>query len=112
MLFVAAAFAGSWMWLRRHPAFGYGPRALSHLLAHDDGRWDIADLLERYEDARLDDDSVVTARLLVLHFRLADGRRRHRCILGDEAEPEALRRLHAFLRAPTTCDASRDAPPP
>lgn len=100
MLLLAAAFAASWLWLRRHPAFGHGPRALVRLLAREDGSWQLSDAAGHDTDAQLRDDSIVTGALLVLNFRTTQGRRCSRVLLGDETDRDALRRLHALLRRP------------
>jgi toxin CptA len=34
-----AALGASWFWLRRHAAFGFGPRALVRLTWHADDSW-------------------------------------------------------------------------
>jgi toxin CptA len=94
----AALCAVSWMATRRHPVFGYGPRALVRLTWHADGRWGVQDARGAAHEVRLQGDSLVHEHLLVLNFRLADGARRTRVLLGDELEPEPLRRLRARLR--------------
>lgn len=97
MLAIAAAFALSWGWLRRHPAFGFGPRALTQLIWQPGSGWRLRDAAGREQAARLQGDSYVTSRLIVLNFRGEDGRRRSRALLGDELPPDALRRLRARL---------------
>lgn len=95
----AAAAAGSWFWARRHPVFGFGRRALTRLTWHAQGGWTIHEAGGDQHDAALLGSSLVHDRLLVLNFRLADGRHRSRALLGDELEPELLRRLRARLGA-------------
>lgn len=92
-----AAFGGSWLWLRRHPALGLGRKALVRLIWSADGSWTVRDAAGRQLGAELLGDSVRHPRLLVLRFRLADGGTRTRLIAGDEADPELLRRLRARL---------------
>ena len=97
MLALLAAFAVSWLSLRRHPALGFGPRALTRIVYHADGSWSIHFGKEERR-AELIRGSVVHRRLLVLCFREVDGRRRAaRVITGDEASEDMLRRLRARL---------------
>lgn len=97
MILLAGAFAVSWIWLRRHPVIGYGPRALARLVAHEQGHWTLYDGSGRPAEGELLADSYVHPRLLVLRFKLKDGSTRRRAILGDEASPESLRQLRARL---------------
>ncbi|MDP3856326.1 MAG: hypothetical protein Q8Q73_01045 [Stagnimonas sp.] len=92
-----AGFGGSWLWLRRHPALGFGNQALLRLTWNADGSWTVSDARGQPQAATLQDDSLRHARLLVLRFRLASGGTRTRLIAGDEADPELLRRLRARL---------------
>lgn len=90
----------SWFSLRRHPVFGFGRKALTRLTWHADGpKWSVETSAGAASDALLLPSTVVTHHLLVLNFRLADGSRRSRAILGDEAEAELLRRLRARLKS-------------
>lgn len=98
MVLLAAAVAGSWFWLRRHPAFGFGPRALARLTWHADGRWSLQEAGGKRHEAVLEGSSLVHDRLIVLNFELQGGGRRSRALLGDELEAEPLRRLRARLR--------------
>jgi len=96
---MAALVALSWIMTRRHPVFGFGPNALSRLTWHADGRWTLHDTRgARWDGAELLGSSLVHDRLLVLNFRLADGGKRSRALLGDELDEELLRRLRARLR--------------
>ena len=95
---MACAVAWSWLRLRRHPVFGYGPRALTRLIWHADGRWTIHDAGGARE-AELHGSSIVLPGLMVLNFRIRGVGRRSRALLGDEVEAQALRRLRARLRA-------------
>lgn len=97
MALVAAGFAVSWFCLRRHPVFGFGPRALTRLLWQPGRGWQLGDARGHEQPAQLLGDSYVTPRLIVLNFRGADGRRRTRALLGDELSEDALRRLRARL---------------
>lgn len=92
-----AAFGGSWFWLRRHPALGFGKKALLRLIWNADGGWTVRDASGHQHAAMLEGDSLRHRQLLVLRFRLATGGTRTRLIGGDEAEPELLRRLRARL---------------
>lgn len=100
LLLLAALLALSWARLRRHPAFGYGPQALCGLAAFGEDRWRVDTADGQRFDGRLLDASVVWPTLLVLGFRDGGGRVRHRVIVGDEADAEALRRLRARLLNP------------
>ena len=96
MILLAAAFGLSWFSLRRHPAFGYGPQALSRLTWHSDGEWTVHSAAGS-SDAELLPSSYVHSRLLVLNFRTATGKWRTRVLLGDELPEDQLRRLRARL---------------
>jgi toxin CptA len=88
----------SWLWLRRHPVFGFGSRALTRLIWHAEGYWTVHEASGRRVEAELQADSLLHPRLLVLNFRgREDGRRRTRVLLGDELDPDVLRRLRARL---------------
>lgn len=97
MALIGASILGSWAWLRRHPAFGFGRRALSHIVWHADGRWLVAHPGGEAFAVELQGSSYVHPRLLVLNFRDGEGRRHTRVLLGDETEAELLRRLRARL---------------
>jgi toxin CptA len=94
----------SWLRLRRHPAFGFGPRALARLTAQGEGGWVVETAAGVRIESALLDSSVVWPRLLVLGFRGSDGKVRHRVLVGDEADAEALRRLRARLLNPPSSD--------
>lgn len=97
MLALLAAFAVSWLSLRRHPALGFGPRALTRIVYHADGGWSIYSGT-RERRVELMRGSLVHRRLLVLCFRDVEGRRRAaRVIAGDEVSEDQLRRLRARL---------------
>jgi hypothetical protein len=101
MIAIAAALGVSWFRLRRHRAFGYGPRALVRLLWQPGSGWRIWQNNGAEAAARLHADSYVQTRLLVLNFVYIDGgaagRRNSRVLLGDELPADALRRLRALL---------------
>lgn len=96
---MALLLLASWLTLRRHPAFGYGPRALDHLILHAAGGWTVESAKDGREDAELLGGSVVQPWIIVLNFRLKSGARRSRVLVGDELEPDELRRLRARLLA-------------
>lgn len=96
MLVILGLFMLSWLALRRHPVFGFGPKALTRLTWHGDGHWTLHDERGSYE-AELLPSSTVHPKLLVLNFKIRDGARRTRAVLGDEADAELLRRLRARL---------------
>lgn len=97
MAALAGVFGVSWLWLRRHPVFGYGRKALTRLTWHQDGSWTLHPASGGTIEGRLAGHSLIHARLLVLNFELKQGGRRTRVLLGDELEPELLRRLRARL---------------
>lgn len=96
-LLLAACVALSWWYVRRHPALGFGPRALTRLVAHEDGDWLLENAAGAQAHARLAPRSVVAGQVMVLTFRLANGKLRSRVLFGDEAGEEALRKLRAFV---------------
>lgn len=95
---LAAMVALSWILTRRHPVFGFGKNALARLTWHADGGWAVHDARGARWEAQLLGNSLVHERLLVLNFRLQDGTRRSRALLGDELDEALLRRLRARLR--------------
>jgi hypothetical protein len=97
MVGVGALIGLSWLSVRRHAAFGYGPRAIARISIDPDGRWSIANVHGKRLDAELLGDSVAWSWLLILNFRDGDGRRRTRVLFGDETTAEGLRRLRARL---------------
>ena len=114
MIALAAAFGLSWFYLRRHRAFGYGPRAIVRLLWQPGSGWRIWQGNGAEAAATLQSDSYVQQRLLVLNFRYLDGgaagRRNSRVLLGDELPADSLRRLRALL---LSVDRNQiGAPPP
>ena len=96
MMLLAAAFGLSWFSLRRHPAFGYGPKALTRLTWHGDGKWTVHNTAGSSE-AELLPASYVHPKLLVLNFRTGTGKRRTRVLVGDELPEDQLRQLRARL---------------
>ena len=99
MALLAGAVGASWLWLRRHPAFGYGDRALARLTWHQDGKWTVHPEGGGMFEAELLGNSLVHARLIVLNFESKRLGKCSRVLLGDELEPELLRRLRARLSA-------------
>ena len=95
---LASLVALSWIFTRRHPVFGFGPRALVRLTWHREGNWTLHDASGASCEAELQGNSFVHDFVLVLNFRLRDGGSRSRALLGDELEPELLRRLRARLK--------------
>ena len=99
MLVLAFGIGASWLWLRRHPAFGYGPKALVRLRAEPEGGWLLVQRSGQRIQAPLSEDSYVQARIMILNFRNAEGVRFTRIIFGDETTDEGLRRLRMRLAA-------------
>lgn len=104
MLSLLALIALSWFSLRRHPVFGFGPKALTRLTWHAEaspelsrgGGWTVHDTAGEYS-AELQGNSYAHTALLVLNFRLKNGTRRTRVLMGDEVEAEQMRQLRARL---------------
>lgn len=92
-----AAFAGSWFWLRRHAAFGFGKTALVRLTWHADDSWTLHEASGVQHTATLKPNSTRHPSLLILRYALKDGGTRTRALAGDEADAESLRRLRARL---------------
>jgi toxin CptA len=99
MLLLAAGIGGSWLWVRRHPALGFGQRAIDRMLAHGDGAWTLQCGRREPITAALLDESIVRGPLLVLRFRTDAGQTLTRALAGDETAPEMLRRLRTRLMA-------------
>jgi len=98
-LVMTVLLLASWMTLRRHAAFGYGPRALQRLVLHSEGGWTVESPRDGRQDAELLGSSVVQSWIIVLNFRLKQGGTRSRVLAGDELDGEALRRLRARLQS-------------
>ena len=64
MMLFAAAMGLSWLWLRRHPAFGFGRQALVRLIWQADGHWTVFDNAGRKFEAELLSRSCVHAQLM------------------------------------------------
>ncbi len=97
MVGVAFAIALSWVGVRRHKAFGFGPAAIVRITVDPEGRWAIQNPSGKRLDVELQRDSVIWSWLLILNFRDSEGHRRSRVLLGDETAPDALRRLRTKL---------------
>lgn len=99
MLALACVIAGSWAMLRRHPSFGFGPKAIVRIVASPgEDRWQVANPAGTLFDSKLEASSSVYSRLVILNFLVGDKRRRRtRILFGDEAGETALRRLRVRL---------------
>jgi toxin CptA len=97
MLVLLVAVAGSWLWLRRHPVLGFGPKAITRLIWHADDSWTAEHANGMRTEGELAADSIVHPSLLLLRLRTPDRRSVSRLILGDEMDAESLRRLRARL---------------
>lgn len=95
----AALIYASWLFTRRAPAAGYGPKALTRLIWHADSTaWTVETANGASEDAELLGSSLVQPWLIVLNFRLkATGRRTTRALFGDELDAALLQRLRRRL---------------
>jgi toxin CptA len=96
MAVIAMAIGLSWISTRRHPVFGFGPRALVRMVWHADGAWSVHDAGGCRHDARLLASSVVSGPVLVLRFRVGQ-RTLTRALFGDEFPDDVMRRLRARL---------------
>lgn len=94
---VALLIGLSWLSLRRHPALGFGPRALTRLTWHAEGGWTLHEASGDSFEAELEGSSLIHSRVLVLNLKLRNGSRRTRVLIGDELAPELMRRLRARL---------------
>lgn len=110
---IALAIGLSWVSVRRHAAFGFGPKAIVRIAVDAEGKWSIENPAGRRLSAELQPDSVIASRLLILNFRSEDGRLRTRVLLGDEAPADAMRRLRTKLAsaAGISTDSSSRAEP-
>lgn len=99
MLVLAAAFALSWWWLRRHPVFGYGPRAIVRLVWQPGTGWQIHDASGKTRPAVLAGSTTIGRSLIVMNFKPDDAPMRTRALFGGELGDEPLRRLRARLLA-------------
>ena len=98
MFYVLITLVGlSWLGLRRHPVFGFGPRAITRLIWHAEGAWVLNEANGHSEEAELLPGSILHVAVLVLNFKTKSGARKTRMLLGDELEPEQIRRLRARL---------------
>lgn len=94
---VAGLLVGaSWLYTRRHPALGFGRRAVQRLLWRGDGVWQASFGDGTLHAAELAPSSVVTGPVPVLRFRIG-GQHASRVLFGDEASREAIRCLRARL---------------
>ncbi|QHS09353.1 protein YgfX [Sinimarinibacterium sp. NLF-5-8] len=98
LLTLGAAMGLSWLWVRRHPALGFGARAIEGVIAHDDGHWTLLFAQQQsIERAQLLGDSRVKAGWLVLRFKTPQMRTLTRIIHQSELAPDAARQLRAWL---------------
>jgi len=96
-LVLAAAVGASWLYVRHRPALGFGPRALTRLMLHGDGRWTLEDGADMRQSAELLGSSRALANIVILNFRLEHGGRRSRILFGDEVDAGSMRRLRSRL---------------
>ena len=89
---LAAGVGGNWLWLRRHPIFGFGPKALRQILWSREQGWQIARANGVLAEARLLPSSTVLPGLVVLHFATERGRHR-RAVLSADLSEDLFRRL-------------------
>ncbi len=97
ILVLAGAVSASWLYVRRRPALGFGPRALTRLMLHGDGGWILEDGTDMRQSAELLGSSRVLANIVILNFRLERGGRRSRILFGDEVGAGSMRRLRSRL---------------
>lgn len=99
MVLLAVALAVSWWWLRRHPVFGYGPRAIVRLVWQPGTGWQIHDASGKTQRAVLANSTTIGRSLIVMNFKPDDAPIRTRALFGGELGDEPLRRLRARLLA-------------
>lgn len=99
MAALALVIGASWLWLRRHRAFGFGPHALVRLRWPPAGPWALENPAGEAVAGHLAGSSVVVGPVMVLNFTLDGGGRRTRILLGDELDDEVQQRLRARLSA-------------
>ena len=111
MLLLAAGFGLSWWWLRRHPALGFGPRAIGRITWHAEGGFTLHTAGGERIEATLRPDSSRWPGLLVLRFDLlqegrpprpSGPRTLTRLIANADAEAAPLWHLRARLAATGT----------
>jgi toxin CptA len=106
MVLLAVAFALSWWWLRRHPVFGYGPRAIVRLVWQPGTGWQIHDASGKTQRAMLAGSTTIGRSLIVMNFKPEDAPMRTRALFGGELGEEPLRRLRArLLSSPSKPDS-------
>lgn len=98
MLGLTLLIAVHWFWCRRHPSFGYGPRALRRLQWNEQQGWALALEGQTPVAAELDASSSVHHWLTVL--RLRRGRRVFtRIILPGDLADASARQLRVQMLA-------------
>lgn len=106
---VVAVMVGlSWMLMRRHPALGFGRKAVRRIVAHADGRWHV-DQGNGLVNAMVHPLTVVGGRTPVLRFRLSGGGSAVRVLLGDECSAEQYRQLRAELASARPVSSSESS---
>lgn len=99
MVLLAAGFAVSWWWLRRHAVFGFGPRALVRLVWQPTTGWQIYDASGRSLRAVLASSTTIGRDIIVMNFKPEAAPMRMRALFGGELGDEPLRKLRARLLA-------------
>jgi hypothetical protein len=96
---LAAAVLVSAITISRQHVTLRAARAVTRLVWTRDGEWLLSDAGGRALPADLQPGAFVTLRLVVLNFRLGDGRRSTVLLTRDNCDAVQLRRLRARLRS-------------
>ena len=97
LLALAVAIAASWASLRRHPVWGFGPKAIRRVRRDAAGQWRIT-VGDREFDVELQSSSRAHPLVILLCYQSERGRW-SRLILSSDIDPEAHRRLRASIVA-------------
>ncbi len=98
-MLIAAGFAVSWWWLRKHPAFGFGRKAITRLVWQPTTGWQLHDASGRAQRAVLHKCTTIGRNIIVMNFKPQGALMRARVLVGGELADEPLRQLRARLLA-------------
>jgi toxin CptA len=108
MMLFAAGLGVSWFWLRRHPALGFGPRAITRLVWQPNTGWQLHDASGRAQRAVLLPSTTVGQRWIIMNFKPEGAPTRTRVLAGGELPDEPLRRLRVRLLADKSAAKDKD----
>lgn len=107
MLGLTLLIATHWFWCRRHPAFGYGHKALRRLQWNDQQGWRVAPAGQAPAAAELDPGSSVHHWLTVLRLRTGQ-KLRTRILLPGDLPDESARQLRVLMLRELAADQTDD----